>query len=90
MADIAQWNESWHVDKKIPLALIIAILVQTGTAFWWASSVSEKVENLELWQKESKNVSTDIAVIKSQISDLRDILRRIESRVAQERNSPDL
>ncbi len=86
MADIVQWNENWHVDKKIPLALIGAIIVQTGAAFWWASSVNEKVASLESWQRESKNVAADIAVVKSQIADLKEILRRIDSRITQDRN----
>ncbi len=29
----------WHLDKRVPIGLIFAILVQTGTMFWWASRV---------------------------------------------------
>lgn len=31
---------SWHFDRRIPIALIATILIQTGTAVWWASSVN--------------------------------------------------
>lgn len=31
-------REGWHLDKKVPLALIFAIAVQTGTAVWWVSA----------------------------------------------------
>lgn len=40
-------REEWHLDKKVPIALIFAILVQTGTAFWFASAIDTRVAQLE-------------------------------------------
>ncbi len=40
-------DKAWHLDRRVPLALIFAILVQTAGAFWWASSISSRVANLE-------------------------------------------
>lgn len=37
----------WSVDKRVPLALIITILFQTGVAVWWASSITGRVATLE-------------------------------------------
>lgn len=37
----------WHLDKKVPIALIVTILVQTATVIWWASSLSVRVQHLE-------------------------------------------
>lgn len=31
---------SWHFDRRIPIALIATIVIQTGAAIWWASSVN--------------------------------------------------
>ena len=31
---------AWHVDRRVPIALIVTILIQTGAAIWWASSVN--------------------------------------------------
>lgn len=86
MADIEQWKEPWHLDKRIPLALIGAILIQTGAAFWWASSINERVSSLEYWRQDSKNVAVDIAVLKSSVVDLKDILKRIESQLSGNEN----
>lgn len=41
-------TEKWHVGKEIPLALIFAIVVQTGGWIWWAATLSAKVEDLSL------------------------------------------
>lgn len=36
---------SWHFDKRVPIALILAIFVQTAGAIWWASSVNSYIED---------------------------------------------
>lgn len=36
-------TNQWHVGKEIPLAMLFAILVQTGAAIWWAASFSATV-----------------------------------------------
>lgn len=79
-------NGPWHLDKRIPIALIMSILMQTGAAFWWASSVSERVTSLEGWRQDSKDIAADIAVIKSQVADMKDILRRMDGQVSRNGN----
>lgn len=34
---------SWHLDKRVPIALIVAIIVQSLTAIWWAATVNSMV-----------------------------------------------
>lgn len=41
MTDRRETN--WHVGKEIPIAMLFAILVQTGAAIWWAASFSATV-----------------------------------------------
>jgi hypothetical protein len=36
---------SWHFDKRIPLALIGTIILQTGAAIWWASMVNSYIDD---------------------------------------------
>jgi len=31
---------SWHLDRRVPLALIITLAIQTMTVVWWASGVN--------------------------------------------------
>jgi hypothetical protein len=40
-------DKRWHLDKKVPIALIITIVMQTGCFIWWAASLSERVNTLE-------------------------------------------
>ena len=38
-------EKQWKVEKKIPLALIFAMLIQTGGALWWAASITGEVRS---------------------------------------------
>lgn len=40
-------QERWHLDKRVPIALIVTILIQTGAALWWAATVNARVDVLE-------------------------------------------
>jgi hypothetical protein len=40
-------DDGWHLDRKIPIAIILTILLQTAGIAWWASSLSERVNTLE-------------------------------------------
>lgn len=38
---------AWHLDRKVPVAIIGALLMQTMALGWWASKLDSRVESLE-------------------------------------------
>ena len=40
-------DEPWHMDKRIPVALIFAIFIQTAGAVWWASDINSRLTRTE-------------------------------------------
>jgi hypothetical protein len=66
---------SWHLDKRVPLALIFAIAVQTGTAIWWAATTTGRISNVEAM------VQGGLTARLNRIEDKLD--RLIESRVSE-------
>lgn len=34
----------WHLDKRIPVALIVTLLAYGGIGLWWASGIESRVE----------------------------------------------
>lgn len=38
-------REPWHLDRRVPIALIITLAVQTAGMIWWAAQLSSSVEN---------------------------------------------
>ncbi|MEM8838921.1 MAG: hypothetical protein AAGE89_12565 [Pseudomonadota bacterium] len=41
-----QSESYWHLDKRIPLAMIAAIIIQTVGVTWWAATLTERVDDL--------------------------------------------
>ena len=37
----------WHLDKRVPIALIFAIAAQTGMAIWWIAKTESRIQTLE-------------------------------------------
>jgi Tfp pilus assembly protein PilO len=33
----------WHLDKRVPVAIIVAIFLQTAGAIWWAATIEGRV-----------------------------------------------
>lgn len=38
---------NWHLDKKVPISLILAIIMQTAGFAWWGATTAEKVSVLK-------------------------------------------
>lgn len=76
-------DRAWHLDRKVPISLIFAILVQTGGFFWWAASATERLSVLEkkaeLYAPQSDRltrVETKLEAVQEGISEIKFILRR--------------
>ena len=41
-----EFEASWHLDKKVPVALIVTLLVQAAFGIWWASKLSFQVSDI--------------------------------------------
>lgn len=40
-------NEPWHLDKRVPVALIFSLLLQTAGVVYWAAEQSFRTDALE-------------------------------------------
>lgn len=81
-------DSAWHLDKKVPLAMIFAILVQTAGAFWWASNQDARLAMVERQLQQASpqaassveriiRVEEKVGSIKEDIADLKQMVRRI-------------
>jgi hypothetical protein len=77
----------WHLDKRVPLALIASIffgmLVQTLGAVWWASGMSARVDELERkvtatapQSERIKGLEVNMEVVKDGIAEIKRLIRR--------------
>lgn len=80
---MATQDDSWHLDKKVPISLIVAIIMQTGGFFWWAATTSEKVsvlkDRLDMIAPQADRltrVEVNIESIKESLTEIKQSLRR--------------
>lgn len=76
-------DKHWTVDRRVPLALIVTIAIQTAGLVWWASSLSERVNTLERRAEASApqadrltRVEVKIESVQEGISEIKRLIRR--------------
>ena len=76
-------SKRWHLDKTVPLAVIIAMFVQTAGFVFWAGALSERVSNLEKQQTSTApqadrltRVEVKIENIQEGITEIKRLIRR--------------
>lgn len=47
MANERMFKEDWHLDKTVPISLIVAVLVQAGMVIWAIADIKKDVEILK-------------------------------------------
>lgn len=88
-----QTQEHWHLDKRVPIALILTIALQSGGAIWWAASVSHRIAQIESSQASSKARSERsdavladqgqrLAVLQEAVSNTNRNLERLQGEIA--------
>lgn len=76
-------DSSWHLDRKVPVAIIITILMQTGGVIWWGATANErlsalerKVESTAPQAERLTKVETRLEAVQEGISEIKSILRK--------------
>jgi hypothetical protein len=92
-------TEHWSLDKKIPAALVLAMLVQLMGFGWYASKVDSRVEELERRSIRTETQVTSIdrdvrgfdsrmARMEEKISTVLDIAKRLEGIIDRRNGDP--
>ncbi len=72
----------WHLDKRVPIALIITMLLQGIGLVWYVSKIDSRVQTLETFAADNKGLLTDSAVLRTRLDNIERSLLRIERAVA--------
>ena len=72
-------REPWHLDKKVPLALIMTMALQTLGVIWWAASLSTRVEHQE---RQIVALNASDAQAKQEARRIGEWLSRVDERIA--------
>ena len=75
----------WHLEKRVPIALIVAMFVQSAGLVWWVSKLDSRVAAVETFAVDNKGLLTDSAVLKTRLDNIERSLLRIERAVSVDR-----
>jgi hypothetical protein len=78
---MADADAAFRLERKIPLALIAALALQTGGGLWWAGSAAERITELEQRLDHQAGVAERLARLETQADATRAALARIEAKL---------
>ena len=61
-------SRGWHFDRRIPIAILVAFAVQSGSALWWASKLDSRVGVLESMMSEAKSLFSRVTTVENSAS----------------------
>lgn len=74
-------HEPWQIDKRIPVALVLALLTQAAAAVIWAARVDARIAVVESHVEATKDDPTRITRLESAGSEVSRRLGRIEDKL---------
>jgi hypothetical protein len=69
------------LDKRLPAALLVAFLLQTAGALFWAGSAAERIATLERTLSADQAAIARVAVLEDQIGTIKQTVDRIENKL---------
>lgn len=86
-------TSSWHLDKNVPITIIVTLLLQFATALWFFSKMDSRIEYLERARLEQQGVDAaqdtrlndTVRTIREDVRDLNQKLDRLIEYQARER-----
>lgn len=86
-------GRQWHLDRRVPVALLIGLLAQAGAAVWWASATSDRLSHVEqrlegvaarseALESEVNQQSVTLAVVATRLDDTNQNLDLVRSEIA--------
>lgn len=79
-------DRAWHLDKRVPIAMIITLALQTCAIVWWAATVQSRVEVLEKKVDRTEGQAGKIIRLEDRLDHIAETLTRIER--ALSKNNP--
>ncbi len=82
-----QQRMEWHLDRRVTLGLFLAILIQSGSALWWAATfqanTQARLSTLEDRLSNSIDSRERIARLETTVTDMKDVLRSVDDKLGR-------
>lgn len=76
------------LDRTVSFGLLLAIVIQTAGALFWAGAADARLETLERSMAQTPQINQRLARLEEQFHITRDLLMRIEKRLDEAAGGP--
>lgn len=81
-------DKQWHLDRKVPIALILSLAINSATVIWFGAKLDSRVETLERQSSISAPTATEqgtrLTRVEVKVDNLIDGLTEIKSILRKE------
>lgn len=74
-------GSDWHLDKRVPIALIVTIFLQSMAAVWWAASMQARMDGLESMMLAQASTESRLVRVEQMTTMQARSLERIENKL---------
>lgn len=75
----------WRLDRQVPLALIVTLLLQAAGGFMWAGRASVRIDDLKHRVDAQATMAERLARLEEQAALTRESLNRIDDKLERRR-----
>ncbi len=72
-------DNNWHLDKRVPIALIVTLIGNIVVTSWWAATASEKLASLERRVDMSAPLADRMTRVETKIENVQDTLSEVKT-----------
>lgn len=74
-------DQGWQISRKISMGIIVAILLQSLTAIWWAAKLDTRVMVQEQWVRQNTHLSEMVFRLEERIISLQEDINELQARL---------
>ena len=71
----------WHLDKRVPIAIIVAIMIQTAGYVWWTAKLDARVAALEDAKAAANGQEGRIIRLETRLDGITDTLKNMDAKL---------
>jgi hypothetical protein len=72
----------WEWDRKIPIGLVVAMILQTLTAIWWAAKLDSRVVMQEEWFQKNQHLAEKVFRLEERLIAIHEEINELEARIS--------
>ena len=72
-------STDWHLDKRVPISLILAIAMQTIAIVWWVATANARIDQLERQGSATPVQNERIIRLESKVDAIQETLVELKS-----------